>query len=304
VEIIVAKHAGFCFGVKRALELVARAAEAHSAEARAAETPSAGTHSTGERAGAVYTLGHLIHNPQEIARLEQQGIRSVDSVDQAAEGVLVLSAHGVDPAVESQALASGLQVIDATCPFVHRAHEDIRTLSKEGYAVVILGDPGHREVAGLAARVGGKAEIVTNAEEARALPFRERRGLVVQTTQRPDALREVAAALTDCCRELRVFNTICEATVKRQESARGLAEKVDVVIVVGGRNSANTARLREICAATGTPTHHIETADELTACWLDGARRVGVTAGASTPAWIIEEVVSRLRALAEEAARP
>ncbi len=284
MEIIVAKHAGFCFGVKRALDLVARSADTH--------------------VDAVYTLGHLIHNPQEIARLEKEGIQSVDSLDQVAEGVLVLSAHGVDPAVESKALASGLEVIDATCPFVQRAHEDIRTLATAGYAVVILGDPGHREVAGLAARAGGKAEIVTNAEEARALPFRERCGLIVQTTQRPEALRAVAAALTDRCRELRVFNTICEATVKRQESARELAEKVDVMVVVGGRNSANTARLREICAATGTPTHHIETADELAASWLDGARRVGVTAGASTPAWIIEEVVSRLRALAEEAARP
>jgi len=284
VEIIVAEHAGFCFGVKRALELVARAAE--------------------DRAGTIYTVGPLIHNPQEIARLEQQGVRPAEALDDVSEGTLVLSAHGVDPEVESKARASGLEVIDATCPFVQRAHEHIRTLAEAGYTVVILGDPGHREVTGLAARAGGRAEVVTGADEARALPFREKCGLVVQTTQRPEALREVAAALTDRCRELRIFNTICEATVKRQESARRLAEQADVMLVVGGRNSANTARLREICAATGTPTHHIETAEELAAGWLDGVRRVGVTAGASTPAWVIDRVVARLRELAGEAPDP
>jgi 4-hydroxy-3-methylbut-2-enyl diphosphate reductase len=122
-------------------------------------------------------------------------------------------------------------------------------------------------------------------------------GLVVQTTQRPAALREVAGVLAERCRELRVFNTICEATMKRQESARELAERTDVMIVVGGRNSANTRRLHEICAATGTPTYHVETADEVDAAWARGASTVGVTAGASTPDWIVDEVVERLQDL-------
>jgi 4-hydroxy-3-methylbut-2-enyl diphosphate reductase len=278
VEIIVAENAGFCFGVKRALEIVARAAETHPRP--------------------VHTLGALIHNPQEIERLEALGIHRVESLEDAPSGTVVLSAHGVDPKVEQEAAARGLEVIDATCPFVRRAHAHIRTLAEEGYHVVILGDPGHREVVGLAARAGGRAEIVTNAAEADLLPFRDKYGLVVQTTQRPETLREVAGALAERCRELRVFNTICEATVGRQESARQLAERADVMLVVGGRNSANTARLREICEATGTPTYHIETAQELESDWFSGAQRVGVTAGASTPEWIIEEVVARLRALA------
>ncbi len=281
MEIIVAKNAGFCFGVKRAIELVTRAAE--------------------ERAAIVHTLGPLIHNPQEIARLEGRGVRPVDALEEVREGAVVLSAHGVDPGVASEARARGLEVIDATCPFVERAHEHIQALAKDGYAVVILGDPGHREVTGLAARAGGSADIVTDAAGARGLPFRKKCGLVVQTTQRRETLREVAAALADRCRELHIFNTICEATVKRQESARELAEEVDVMLVVGGRNSANTARLREICAATGTPTHHIETADELSGDWVHSARRVGVTAGASTPDWIIGEVVARLGKVAGEA---
>jgi 4-hydroxy-3-methylbut-2-enyl diphosphate reductase len=283
VEIIVADNAGFCFGVKRALELVARAAEDHSRP--------------------VYTLGALIHNPQEIARLEARGVHRAESLEEVPGGAVILSAHGTDPSVAEAARARGLEVIDATCPFVTRAHGHIEELSQQGYAVVILGDPGHREVEGLAARAGGKAEIVSSAAEAEKLPARERCGLVVQTTQRPEALRAVAGALAERCRELRVYNTICEATAKRQESARELAERVEIVIVVGGRNSANTKRLQEICAATGTPTHHVETAAELDPSWVAGKERVGVTAGASTPAWIVEEVVGRLRELADESGR-
>jgi 4-hydroxy-3-methylbut-2-enyl diphosphate reductase len=200
--------------------------------------------------------------------------------------------------VEAQARARGLEVIDATCPFVSRAHQHIRSLAEGGYSVVILGDPGHREVEGLAARAGGEAHIVTGARDAEALPFAKRYGVVVQTTQRPGTLREVVGALTGRCSELQVFNTICEATVARQESARQLADQVEVMIVVGGRNSANTARLHEICAATGTPTYQIEIGQELEPGWLTGVSRVGVTAGASTPEWVIQEVVERLRRIA------
>jgi (E)-4-hydroxy-3-methyl-but-2-enyl pyrophosphate reductase len=274
MTVTVAENAGFCFGVKRALELAARAAEAGR---------------------PVFTLGALIHNPQEVARLEALGVRPVDSLDQVTEGIVILSAHGVDPAVEEAARARGLEVIDATCPFVHRAHEHIRKLAAEGYSVVILGDPGHREVTGLAARAEGKAGIVASAEEAERLPLQRRYGLVVQTTQRPEALRAVAGALVTRCAELRVFNTICEATMRRQESARALAEQVEVMLVVGGRNSANTARLREICEAAGARTYHIETADELDPSWLQGVERVGIAAGASTPDWIIAEVEARVR---------
>ncbi len=282
MEIIVAQNAGFCFGVKRALELVARAAE--------------------NKARPVHTLGPLIHNPQEIARLEQLGVRPAESLDDITGGAVVLSAHGVDPSVESEARARGLEVIDATCPFVSRAHQHIKTLCDEGYAVVILGDPGHREVEGLAARSDRQAHIVTAARDVEALPARKRFGLVVQTTQRPEVLREVAGALAARCDELRVFNTICEATVSRQEGARRLAETVPLMIVVGGRNSANTTRLKEICERAGAHTHHIETAEEVKPQWLAGVARVGVTAGASTPEWMIQRVVDRLRKIADESA--
>jgi len=278
MDIIIAENAGFCFGVKRALELAARAAEDDSRP--------------------VHTLGALIHNPQEVARLEAQGVHRAESLEEVPSGAMILSAHGVDPAMEAEAKARGLEVIDATCPFVRRAQDHIRTLAAGGYSVVILGDPAHREVTGLAAHAQGKATIVTSAAEAAALPFGGKCGLVVQTTQRPETLREVVGVLAEQSRELRVFNTICEATVKRQESAQDLAQQVEVMIVVGGRISANTARLREICEATGTSTHHIETAAELDADWLSGVQRVGVTAGASTPDWVVAEVEARLRELA------
>lgn len=283
MEIVVAENAGICFGVKRALELLSGA--------------------TQDESRPVYTLGALIHNPQEIARLREGGVEQISSLEAVQHGAVVLPAHGVDPKVEEQARRGGLEVIDATCPFVRRAHAHILSLAEDGYQVVVLGDPGHREVEGLAARAAGEAEIVSSAEEASALPFRDRRGLVVQTTQRPETLHEVAAALAERCRELRVFNTICEATASRQESARQLAAEVDVMLVVGGRISANTARLREICAETGTPTYHIETADEIDDAWFQGAGRVGVTAGASTPDWVIAEVEERLREVGREAER-
>jgi len=219
-------------------------------------------------------------------------------------GVVILSAHGVDPSVEEEAQARRLQVIDATCPFVLRAHSHIRQLAAEGYSVVILGDPGHREVMGLAARAEGKATLITGAEQVLQLPLRRRYGLVVQTTQRPEALQAVAGALAARSGELRVFNTICEATVKRQESARALAETVEVMVVVGGRNSANTARLREICEQAGARTYHIEIAAELQPSWLLGVQRVGITAGASTPDWVIAEVEARLRDLGSAPAAP
>ena len=282
MEIVVADNAGVCFGVKRALELAVRALEGKSRP--------------------VYTLGPLIHNPQEIARLEGMGMRSATSLDEITGGAVVLPAHGVDPKVESEARERGLEVIDATCPFVRRAQRHTHALAEAGYAVVILGDPGHREVEGLAAQAAGKARIVTGAREAEGLAFAPRYGLVVQTTQRPETLREVAGALAGRCRQLRVLNTLCEATVSRQRSARSLAEKAEVMIVVGGRNSANTARLREICAAAGAPAYHIETARELEAEWVRGAQKVGVTGGASTPEWVMKEVVARLRELASEAA--
>jgi 4-hydroxy-3-methylbut-2-enyl diphosphate reductase len=296
VEIIVARHAGFCFGVKRALDLVRDAAEASPAP--------------------IQTLGPLIHNPQVVSRLEQEGVRSISDLSQAESGTVVIPSHGAGADVAERAQDAGLAVLDATCPLVADAQAHARRLAEEGYRVVILGDPGHPEVVGLARHAGPQAIVVENAEAARSLPRMGRVGLVCQTTQTLDRLRAVAAVLLEKASELRVLNTICGATAQRQQSALDVAQNVDVVVVVGGRNSANTNRLTQICTDAGVETHHVETAEELDPAWFrgpsghpeggpqgrlkGGKERVGVTAGASTPQWLIDGVVEALRRIAAE----
>ncbi len=203
--------------------------------------------------------------------------------------------HGVSPDVIEHARSRHLNVVDATCPFVSVAQRKAAALREAGYAVVILGERDHPEVVGLEGFAGSGAVVV---EDASGLPLERLRGrrigVVVQTTQTRANLSALAAALAPVARELLVFNTVCDATEKRQSAACELAEDVDVVVVVGGRNSANTARLAQLCAAIEPRTHHIESAAELRADWLEGASRIGVTAGASTPDEEIEATVSAL----------
>jgi len=273
MKVTLAKHAGFCFGVKRALEMVLAARE--------------------HAAGPLYTLGPLIHNPQVVARLEGQGITPIASPAEAASGgTLVIPSHGCAPKVVESVQQRGLVLLDATCPFVANAQAYTRQLAEEGYEVVILGDEGHPEVRGLLGCAGGKARLFADDESLNA----RRVGLVSQTTQTPARLEQAAGRLSTAARELRVFNTICAATSQRQAGALELAGQVGMMVVVGGRNSANTARLCEICSGVVT-THHVEVASELRPEWFSGVSSCGVTAGASTPDWIIEEVMAALRTM-------
>jgi len=280
VVIVVAEHSGFCFGVKRALDLVAEAR-------RQSDAPIA-------------TLGELIHNPQVVAQLRQSGVSVISRPAELERGTIVLSAHGVSPELRDQAADRGLDVLDATCPFVERAQALVRRLRDESYQVLILGDRGHRVVIGLLGYAGPGAVVVEGLEDIAGLNLGPRVGLVVQTTQEVGQLQAVAGELASRCRELRVFNTICGATTQRQESARELARRADLLIVVGGRNSANTSRLRAIGEEVGVETHHVETADELEAAWFAGRTVVGVTAGASTPSELTDAVVARIRDLAPD----
>jgi len=276
VEIIIAKHAGFCFGVKRALELV-EAARA-------------------SRRRDIATLGELIHNPQAVEGLRRAGVRIVESPEEMHGGTLVISCHGVGPGVREEAERAGLEVVDATCPFVAKAQKLVSLLAREGYEIIILGDRGHREVVGLQAYGGGRAKVIQSPEEAEELPSSRKMGVVVQTTQEMGVYLDLLRRLGEKCQELRAFNTICEATRQRQEAALELARQVDLMLVLGGRNSANTRRLVEVCASTGVEVRHIETAAEISPTWLKGRQRVGISAGASTPQWVIEEVAARLGA--------
>ena len=269
--VVVSRYAGYCYGVERALRI----------------TEEAGV----ELASPIYTLGPLIHNPSVVARLSRRGIAAIDDLTQVERGTVIVRTHGVDPAVIAAARARGLEVIDATCPFVTIAHRRAALLRRQGYTPVILGEPDHSEVVGLVAWAGPTAVVVENADALRLRDIRGKRvGVVVQTTQTHDNLARLAARLAPVARETLVFNTICDATGKRQAAAH-------VVIVVGGRNSANTTRLAGLCRGIQPRTWHIETAAELDEAWLAGARRVGVTAGASTPADEIDVVAARVREL-------
>jgi len=273
----VAEGAGVCFGVKRALRL-------------AEEALSAGT--------PVCSLGPLIHNPQEVGRLVESGFQVVESLDEAPEGATVLvRSHGVSPDVVAEAKRRGHQIIDATCPLVRRVQTLATTLEREGYQVIVAGDAPHPEVRAIRGHAPS-AVVVSDPSAVAEMDAADRVALVAQTTFSPEVFREMAATLVRCgLGEVRVIRTICTATVARQRSAAELAERVDLMIVIGGRNSANTNRLAERCAAHGVPTYHVEVADEVEPAWLAGRPRVGVTAGASTPQWIIDAVCQRIRRL-------
>ena len=276
MQVEVARHAGVCYGVERALKLADEAA----AQGR-----------------VVHTLGPLIHNPQAVAELKERGVEVAACLNDVDEGILVIRSHGVDPAIITAAQDRGLDVVDATCPFVSAAHTCARELAEAGYSVVIVGEEDHPEVEGIMAHAGGTALIVEDvADLPERLPSR-RIGVVVQTTQSLARLKEIVDALLPRVSELRVCNTICSATAKRQLSAEELAKTVDVMIVVGGHNSGNTTRLAEICAEVNPRTHHVETADEIESSWFAGAESVGITAGASTPDAQVAGVVAAIESL-------
>ncbi|OFK24409.1 4-hydroxy-3-methylbut-2-enyl diphosphate reductase [Olsenella sp. HMSC062G07] len=272
----VADEAGACYGVNRALDM-----------ARAA---------TREAPAPIHTLGPLIHNPSVVAQLAAEGVGVVEDPSDQPGGTLLLRCHGVTPSQEREARATHELVLDATCPFVVRAHQAAERLTSEGYQVIVLGEKGHPEVEGTLAHAPD-AVVLSGAGGLDGMSLGRKVGVVVQTTQARSCLRDLVAALVGRCAELRVIDTICEATSLRQEAAARLAGASDVMVVIGGRNSANTTRLARICAERCPATHHIELPGELRASWFEGAARIGVTAGASTPQTQIDEVVHAIGAL-------
>ncbi|PLX93617.1 MAG: 4-hydroxy-3-methylbut-2-enyl diphosphate reductase [Desulfuromonas sp.] len=275
MEIILAKSAGFCFGVKRAVNMAFNAAEG---------------------AEHICSLGPLIHSPQLVERLEGKGIRVVNDVKSMTDETVIIRSHGITREEEDALTLKELTIVDATCPFVKKAQQYAALLSREGYAVVIVGEQEHPEVQGIISyATSGETWVVANPEEALQIPAHKKIGLVAQTTQSFDNFSEIVQALLANNKELRIFNTICDATSVRQNEARSIAGRVDLMLVIGGLNSANTTRLARICSEIQPQTHHIETADEIDLNWVKDVATVGVTAGASTPEWIIRDVVERLQ---------
>lgn len=275
-----AAKAGFCFGVKRAIEI--------------AQT------TVRNKDGPIYTLGPLIHNPQVVASLAEMGIVEINTLKEADNGTVVIRSHGISPEMMDEARKQGLDVVDATCPFVCRAQNLARDLTEQGYQVVVVGDRDHPEVQGIKGWTGGKALVVENPEEAVLLKGEGTFGIIAQTTQPLGNFNSVVEVIRGSGARFKVFNTICNATNQRQQAAQELAGEVGVMIVVGGANSANTRKLADLCSASGTATYLIETADELEPAWFQGVKVAGLTAGASTPDWIIEEVKRRMSEIEEQ----
>lgn len=278
LEVMRAEYAGACYGVQRALDMTLKAAR---------------------ESGSVCTLGPLIHNPRVVAELDGEGIHVAHSVEEACADNVVIRSHGVVPQVIDELKARGAHVVDATCPHVMRAQKAAEKLAREARHVIVVGEAGHPEVEGISAHAlvaGGTCTIVGSAQdipEDLAGPV----GVVVQTTQSEAKLAEVVSELERRGLDLVVKNTICSATTQRQQSAIALAQKVDAMVVIGGRNSSNTTRLYEICAERCSKTFHIESADEIDPAWFAGCTTVGVSAGASTPDNQIEDVVRYLEQL-------
>jgi 4-hydroxy-3-methylbut-2-enyl diphosphate reductase len=270
-----AKRAGFCFGVKRAIDITFDIA--------------------GKDKKGVFTLGPIIHNPQVIEKLREKGISAIEpgELDKREITDLIIRTHGIPKQLYDNISASGFRIIDATCPFVKKAQHYAKLLKENGYQVVILGDRDHPEVKGLMSYAGEDVIVVNEHSPLQGL--RSKVGMVVQTTQPVEALKKVLSRIIERAKEVKVYNTICNSTALRLKETEDMARKADVMIVVGGKNSANTTQLANLCRGLSVRTYHIETASEIRSEWFEGVKRVGITAGASTPDWLIIEVEKRIR---------
>jgi (E)-4-hydroxy-3-methyl-but-2-enyl pyrophosphate reductase len=277
-EVRIARRTGFCYGVREAIDY-----------ARLSAAEGKPTH----------TLGQVVHNEGVIAQLQAQGIQTVESLDDVDHGAaVVIRAHGVTPEVMGRAQARGLDVIDGTCTWVIQEQRELQRLVDDGYTIVLLGTPRHPEVVGLLG-FAPDAIVVDEEESWQAIPRTKRMALISQSTQPPWKFEKLAAFLVGRCHELKVVNTVCPVTIRRQQDTMELARSVDMMVVVGGRNSANTRELTRLCEIEGRPVVQIEGARDLASAEVfKGARVVGVTGGTSTPIEDLETVAERVYLLA------
>ncbi|MDD5476198.1 MAG: 4-hydroxy-3-methylbut-2-enyl diphosphate reductase [Syntrophales bacterium] len=270
-----AKTAGFCMGVRRAVDIVLDIAR------------QKGT-------GPVYTYGELIHNPQTVELLKRRGIVPVRSIDEIDGGTVVVRAHGISPREGAQLKEKGVTIIDATCPRVARVQAIIRKHASRGYDIIIVGDRKHPEVTGLLGYAEPRGTVIADIEDINDLPSLGRVCVVAQTTQNTAHFEKMVKKIEEKFPEALVFNTICDSTERRQSEIKRMAGEMDAMIIVGGRNSANTKQLLNISLRAGIPSFQIETAEELNNIDLEKTRKIGVSAGASTPNWITDSVVDYL----------
>lgn len=275
-KIIVAKSAGFCFGVKRAIKM-------------AFET------CRDEKAGDIYTLGQIIHNPQVVEQLEEKGVTLLDSVQDITCGTLIVRSHGLTRGESEIIKEKDVRVVDATCPFVTKAQEFATYLAREGYTVIILGDKDHPEVKSIRSYVEDVGYVITDFDEIKKSRRRRRAGIVAQTTQTQENLMKWVREALEVFQEVRVFNTICSATTVRQRETVEIAKNVDAMLIIGGFNSANTRRLAELASESNDRVYRLERSEELKDHMITGARKIGISAGASTPDWAILQLIDEVK---------
>jgi 4-hydroxy-3-methylbut-2-en-1-yl diphosphate reductase len=274
VNVKIARTAGFCWGVRRTVDKVMEVA--------------------GQRRGPVVTLGPIIHNPQAVARFREKGVGTVDAVRDVGDGTtVVVRTHGAVRDELERAEQRGLDVVDGTCPYVKYPQAMAKKLSEEGYHVVIVGDANHAEIKGVVSYAAGPCTVVKPGAPIPEIEAK-RVAVLAQTTCIGADFERIVGALALRHHEVRAVNTICNDTEERQADARALAREVDAVVVVGGKNSANTRHLAEICREIQPRTWHVETEAELEAEWFAGCRTVGLSAGASTPDWVVQGVAAWL----------
>ncbi|MCD4818800.1 MAG: 4-hydroxy-3-methylbut-2-enyl diphosphate reductase [Candidatus Cloacimonetes bacterium] len=271
MNVRIAKNSGFCFGVKRAIRIALEASETNS---------------------EIVTLGSIIHNPQMVEKLNKKEIYRVDSIEEIKGRPTLIRSHGIKKTELEELKKKNIEIIDATCPYVYKAQQYASKLSDEGYPVIILGDESHPEVIAIRSYISGENYVVVDPLKIPAKRFKKV-AVISQTTRSIEDLKKLIQALLPMCIELRIINTICSATSVRQEASLKLAQESDLMIVIGGKKSSNTKMLAKI-SAQFIETHHIETEKELSLKWLKNKENIGITAGASTPDWIIVNVYNKI----------
>lgn len=278
VKVQIAQHAGFCFGVRKAVEIA---------------------RDTARRAGTLYMLGDIVHNKSVVEELAAEGVVVVNSLDEVENGPVLFRAHGTPKRTWDEAKERGLEIIDATCPLVRKIHEEVRELAEEGRQIYIIGDKGHDEVVGIMSQVDD-AIVLSSPAEVKGLRRQRRGGVVVQSTQLITNVRQIVQELMMKVYDLRVINTICQPTRDHQTEIRPLAENNDLVIVVGSHTSANTGRMTDIARGINSRTYQVEGQDDIDPDWFAGIERVGIHAGASTPDHVIQSVLRRIESFSPE----
>ena len=275
MEIILVPQFGFCFGVKRAIDMSVKALR--------------------EKPNPCQVLGTSVHNEFVIERLKKQGIKFINSLNEAKKGTIIIPAHGEDPKVLKKINKMGHEIVDTTCPLVTRTQNLAKALQKKGYQVIIIGDKEHKEVKSIQASIDGKGIIIEDEKEIAKIIKKKNLGVVVQTTQNPERVDRILKELKKKFKEIKFYNTFCPTVQNYQKEVRNLAPKVDLMLIVGSKTSANTKRLAEIAETNRKPVYHIKSASEFKKEWFSGIKKVGIAGGTSTPDWLIKEVINKLK---------